>query len=200
VAEREAQNTLRQYDALQEMILTRIRAGKFKLRASDLLDLNRIALDGLSSEAGVFRRQSVRIETAEHLPPRWEKVPSLVDDMCDYVNDNWSRTAVHLAAFVMWRLNWIHPFVDGNGRTSRAISYLVLCTRAGYLLPGENTVPELIARDRKPYYDALVECDRNFRAVAGNPEPTYDILPMEELMKQLVAKQLADVARGLGVL
>ncbi|MBL8221394.1 MAG: Fic family protein, partial [Bryobacterales bacterium] len=28
---------------------------------------------------------------------------------------------------VMWRLNWIHPFFGGNGRTARSASYLVLC-------------------------------------------------------------------------
>jgi Fic family protein len=52
--------------------------------------------------------------------------------MCDYVNDQWSvRTALHLAAYVMWRLNWIHPFTDGNGRTSRISSYVILTIKAG---------------------------------------------------------------------
>ena len=63
--------------------------------------------------------------------------------MCDYVNDNFaSKTGIHLAAYVMWRLNWIHPFVDGNGRTSSAASYFVLCMRAGNVLPGKKTIPE----------------------------------------------------------
>jgi hypothetical protein len=33
-------------------------------------------------------------------------------------------TAIHLAAYLMWRLNWIHPFADGNGRTARMTSYV----------------------------------------------------------------------------
>jgi Fic family protein len=201
LAEHEAKNTLRQYDALAELIQSRLRSKKFRLRSSDLLDLHRVALEGLSLEAGVFRRQGVRINKAEHMPPRWEKVPSLVDEMCEYVNDNWSMTAVHLSAFAMWRLNWIHPFIDGNGRTSRAISYLVLCTRAGSLLPGDPTVPELIANDhRSSYYDALIECDRHYREVAGDEHPAFDVSPMEELMKKLVAKQLSDLARAAGAL
>ena len=47
-------------------------------------------------------------------------VAELVEDMCDYVNENWeAKSAIHLAAYIMWRLNWIHPFADGNGRLSR---------------------------------------------------------------------------------
>jgi Fic family protein len=80
----------------------------------------------------------------------------MVEDLCDYVNGQWTtRTALHLAAYVMWRLNWIHPFTDGNGRTSRAASYLVLCLRLGYLLPGRRTIPDQIAEDRTRYYKAL---------------------------------------------
>jgi Fic family protein len=48
-------------------------------------------------------------------------------------------TPIHLAAYLMWRLNWIHPFADGNGRTSRIISYVVLSIRAGAILPGTPT-------------------------------------------------------------
>jgi Fic family protein len=121
LAEHEAANTLRQFDLLDTMIQETVRQKKFRMRPSALLDLHRVAMDGLSVEAGVYRRQSVKIIKAEHIPPRWEKVPALVDEMCEYVNDNWERTPVHLSSYVMWRLNWIHPFVDGNGRTSRAV-------------------------------------------------------------------------------
>ena len=66
--------------------------------------------------------------------------------MCTYVNGNFGKSAIHLCAYVMWRHNWIHPFFGGNGRTSRAASYLVLCARLGYELPGVPTVPEQIAQ------------------------------------------------------
>lgn len=200
IAEREAQNTLRQYDVMQQLVAAAVKVSRFRLRPSDLLELHRVALDGLSQEAGVFRRQQVRINKAAHLPPRWEKVPRLVDDLCEYVNDNWGRTPVHLSSFVMWRLNWVHPFIDGNGRTSRAVSYLVLCARLGYMLPGEQTMPELIAGNREPYYQALVDCDLNYSVVAGNENPVMDVSPMESLMKSLLARQLADIARAAGAL
>lgn len=79
---------------------------------------------------------------------------------CAIVNDRWEiATALHLAAYVLWRLNWIHPFVDGNGRTSRAVSYLVLCVKLGCPLPATRTIPERIAANKKRYYDALEMAD-----------------------------------------
>jgi Fic family protein len=87
-------------------------------------------------------------------------VPELVEDMSDYVNGHWNEsTPIHLAAYVMWRLNWIHPFADGNGRTSRVVSYVVLSIRAGAILPGMPTIPDQIVDNRKPYFDALEAAD-----------------------------------------
>ena len=59
------------------------------------------------------------------------------------------KPPIHLAAYTMWRVNWIHPFAGGNGRTSRAVSNLVLCARLGYRLPGTLTVPEQIGRGQR---------------------------------------------------
>jgi hypothetical protein len=44
----------------------------------------------------------------------------------------------------MWRTNWVHPFDDGNGRTARAASYLVLCVKLGYRLPGKKSLIDLV--------------------------------------------------------
>jgi len=112
----------------------------------------------------------------------------MVEDMCDYVNDHWhQRNALHLAAYVMWRLNWIHPFTDGNGRTSRAISYLVLCIKIGYLLPGKKTIPDQIAEDRTPYYKALEAADEALT------RGEIDLTAMEELLSGMLAQQLVAV-------
>src|SRR6266853_5258086 len=93
-----------------------------------------------------FGRLGSRSAEAGTKPPGAHMVPEEVEHMCDYVNDNWEKSSpVHLAAYALWKLNWIHPFTDGNGRTARAISYLLLCLRLGYRLPGTNTIPEQIS-------------------------------------------------------
>jgi Fic family protein len=115
-------------------------------------------------------------------------VAALVEEMCDYVNDAWSAsTPLHLASYLMWRINWIHPFAGGNGRTSRAVSYLVLCARLGYRLPGTLTIPDQIVEQRQPYYAALDAADLAW--AQGN----LNVSIMEALLSTLLARQLVGV-------
>lgn len=93
-------------------------------------------------------------------------------------------SALHLCAYVMWRLNWIHPFTDGNGRTSRALAYYVLCAKVGYILPGQRTVPEQIAADKRPYYAALEAADATEEAGSLN------LIELETLLGGQLAEQL----------
>lgn len=194
-AEAEAKNGLRQFDAAIEIIDYFLDAERpFRLRPSQVLHLQRIALERISAYAGNYRPGDVEIEQSEHQPPPAHRVAELVEDMCDYVNAHWeTASAVHLAAYVMWRLNWIHPFADGNGRTSRAVSYVVLCVRLGYRLPGSRTIPLQISENRGAYFNALDKAD----AAAARGE--LDVSEMERLMEQLLAEQLYSVledARG----
>ncbi|MBM3090272.1 cell filamentation protein Fic [Ensifer sp. T173] len=188
-AEAEARNGLIQFDHACSMILDAIEKGeKWKLRPSAILTLHRAALDGISGYAGNFRPSDVAIQGSEHKPVQAFQVPGLIEEMCDYVNDNWhEKTAVHLASYIMWRLNWIHPFSDGNGRTSRMVSYLVLCVKLGFLLPGHNTIPDQIVDNRKPYFDALEAADKEMEAGSIN------LSKMEDLIEHMLAVQLAVV-------
>ena len=109
--------------------------------------------------------------------------------MCDYVNDNLHvKTAFFLAAYVMWRHNWIHPFVDGNGRTSRVLSYIVLSIMLGYVLPGSPTIPEQIQNGRNGYFQALVAAD-----AAWQDGERIDVSEMEALLTNMLRNQLLSV-------
>lgn len=188
-AHQEAKNGLRQFDNAIEQIEYWLQPERpFKLRPSAILTLNRLALDGLSRYAGNFRPSDVEIHGSKHRPPPAHLVPGLVEELCDYVNDNWNRAPIHLASFILWRLNWIHPFVDGNGRTTRALSFVVLCVRLGYRVPGTNTIPEQISRNKDPYYKALELAD-----VAYDKNKRIDVSAMEDLVSTLLANQLASV-------
>ena len=185
-ARQEALNTLRQYDRMVEIINETLRQPqRFRLRPSAIQELNRISIQNLEAEAGRWRDVPIVIDGSEHQPPPSDEVPKHVDDLCDYVNDNWdNRSPFHLAAYVMWRLNWIHPFVDGNGRTTRALSYYVLCAKLGFHIPGVTTVPEMIAGDKQPYYRALEAAD------AAGKDGVVDVSAMEHLLSELLAKQM----------
>jgi Fic family protein len=190
-ARREASNGVRQFDRAVEMVEWWLHPERhFKLRPSALLDLNRIALDGLNRLAGTYRSGAIEITGSQHIPPAAHLVPELTEEMCDYVNENWDRSAIHLASYVMWRLNWIHAFVDGNGRTTRTASFVLLCVRLGYRIPGTNTIPEQISRNKTPYYSALELADK-----AYENQKTIDVSAMEELVSGLLANQLAFILK-----
>jgi len=188
-ARREESNGLRQFDSAIEQIEYWLQPHRpFKLRPSAIMAFNRLALEGLSNYAGSYRPAGIVIGGSKHTPPGAHLVPELVEDLCDYVNTNWTRSPLHLASYVLWRLNWIHAFVDGNGRTTRVTSFVVLCVRLGYRVPGSNTIPEQISRDKKPYYTALELADAVYEK-----QNRIDVSAMEELVGSLLATQLASV-------
>lgn len=185
-ARKESENAIAQFDRVLDLIDQVTRDGReFKLRASTILDLHRVAMEGLSAYSGNFRPSTVEIGQSSHEPPGAHLVAGLTEELCDYVTDKFADAkALHLCAYVMWRLNWIHPFTDGNGRTSRALSYYVLCAKTGYRLPGRETVPEQIARNKGPYYEALEEADRNWQ------NGFLDLSALETLLDECLAAQL----------
>jgi Fic family protein len=187
-AEAEALNGLKQYDLAVQVVQAAIDQKRFKLRPSLILSLQREALQGLSAYAGLFRPGDVEIQHSKHNPPGAHLVAELVEDLCEYVNDNWDDASpIHLAAYIMWRLNWIHPFADGNGRTSRIVSFIVLFSKLNALLPGTPTLPDLIIDHRPEYDPALDEADAAL--IAGK----VDVSAMEALIEKLLARQLARV-------
>jgi Fic family protein len=189
-AELEAANGLRQFDLAMDMVRSFLEPERpFNLRPSHLQQLHKVALEGLISDPGQWRATPVAISRSAHKPPAPHLVGALVQEMCDYVNDCWhEKSAFFLSAYVMWRLNWIHPFEDGNGRTSRILSYIVLCLRLGYELPGAPVIPDQIQADRTSYFRALEAADAG---PAADQPPELSV--MEELIKGLLATQLLSV-------
>lgn len=76
-------------------------------------------------------------------------------------------------------MNFIHPFTEGNGRTARAASYLVLCLKLGGWLPGQTILPDRIGSNRNEYVAAI-------RAAHE-----ADFCPLHGLLCRLLKEQLA---------
>ena len=195
-AKLEAENGLKQFDSVVRLVERYLaERWEFKLRLSTILGLHRDALLGIHALAGNFRPSTVEIRGSKHVPPDAWQVPILVEELCDYINDNWEKaTALHLCAYAMWRLNWIYPFADGNGRTARAVSYLILCMKMESRIPGVRTIPDLISEHKIPYYEALEAADERWAS-----HHKLDLNQFEELLSGLLAEQLVSAvenARG----
>lgn len=186
IAALEIENGFRQYDAAIETIKAYLEPDRpFALRPSLIQQMQSIAVRQIEKEPGQWRAQPIAISKSQHTPPPPHLVAGLVQEMCDYINDNFhERTPFHLAAYIMWRLNWIHPFSDGNGRTSRIISYIVLCVALNMVLPGSPTIPQQIQENRTAYFEALEHADESFR------QDMVNVSAMEEMLKGMLANQL----------
>lgn len=189
VAQREAENGVRQFDAVLVEINEALHKGHspLRVRPSLVMELNRLAIDGINNYAGVFRPHAMGITNSKHTPPPAREVPRLVEELCDYIERNWEKPAIHLAAYVLWRVNWIHPFDDGNGRTARALCHFVMCVRMGAPLPITDTIPDQISRNKGPYYRALEAADAAFG------QGRIDVSDLEALLQRLLARQLAEL-------
>jgi Fic family protein len=192
VARREAENGIRQFDFALDIIREHVKEPErpFRLRSHHILQLQEQALRGINPLAGTFRNTPVSISKSQHKPPEAFMVSEEVQHLCEYVNKQWAQaTAIHLSSYVLWRLNWIHPFSDGNGRTSRAVSYVVLSVKLDSILPGTPTIPEQIAADKAPYYEGLERADQIWRE-----RQTVDVSALEAVLEGMLARQLLGAA------
>lgn len=129
------------------------------------------------------------ISVGEHAPPHFKEVPNLMDRFFSVVHENWTIVdhPTYLAGYALWRLNWIHPFVEGNGRTARAACYYLICLRHGRLLPGRKIVPERIRENRALYYEALKAADRAWEE--GRLEVSVIAKYLEGILKGQLTEQ-----------
>jgi Fic family protein len=180
------QNLVRQYDLLTNCIEIGLTKGLEAFDKYTLWSLNAAAVANIAQFGGRFREQPIYV--GSHIPPHFNNVPVLVDQFISVIHENWD-TIDHptvLPAYALWRLNWIHPFIEGNGRTARAACYYLMCLRHGALLPGRKTVPERIRENREPYYAALQDADRHW----ANGQFNVDTLAV--YLADLLQAQLTD--------
>jgi Fic family protein len=184
-AQVQERNLIRQYDLLTNCIEIGLHQGPTSFDKYVLWALNHVAVSNISQFAGRFREEPIYV--GSHRPPHFKEVPELMDRFISTIHENWFNwQPTELAAYGLWRLLWIHPFIEGNGRTARAACYYLLCARSGTLLPGRRTVPERIRDNREPYYAGLRAADQAWDL--GN----LDFSELEAYLADLLAAQLRD--------
>ncbi len=121
------------------------------IRLARLRELHTLILAG-SPWKGEYRKVNVEISGSPHRPPRFDEIPAAMEEWSRWSTANREAPSILRAIVLSVWLTHIHPFRDGNGRTSRAVMNLELI-RGG--------LPSVIIRkkDRHRYYDALAESD-----------------------------------------
>lgn len=180
------QNLLRQYGLLSNCIEIGVEKGIEAFDKYSLWALNYAAVANIAQFGGRYREEPIYV--GNHTPPHFKDVANEMDRFFSVVHENWT-VMTHptlLPAYALWRLNWIHPFVEGNGRTARAACYYLMCVRHGQLLPGKKIVPERIREDRSPYYAALQAADQAWA------EGHFNVTELAIYLGKLLSQQLSD--------
>jgi Fic family protein len=182
----EEQNLLRQYDLLLNCTEIGLEKGIEAFDKYTLWSLNAAAVANIAQFGGRYREGPIYV--GSHRPPHFKNVPDEMDRFFSVVHENWDLVAdpTTLPAYALWRLNWIHPFVEGNGRTARAACYYLICLRQQRILGGKKIVPERIRENREPYYDALKAADAKW------DEGDFDVTELAAYLSGLLKDQLSE--------
>jgi Fic family protein len=118
-------------------------------------------MNGLIESAGKYRKQGVGIvkgATVEHVAPPFENVPHLMKDLFEYLKDSDELTLIKSCVF-HYEMEFIHPFLDGNGRMGRLWQTLILMAEYPVFefLPFET----LISKTQDEYYKSLALSDKS---------------------------------------
>lgn len=125
------------------------------------LEAHQLLMNDLVEDNGRFRKKGVGIMAGDkiaHVAPPSENVPHLMNDLFHYLKNSQESVLIKSCVF-HYEMEFIHPFVDGNGRMGRLWQTLILMQEYPVFefIPFEN----IIQQTQSAYYQALAESDRS---------------------------------------
>ena len=149
----------------------------------DLLKAHGVMMQALVDDAGRFRRGGVGVfgeQGIVHLAPPADRVPMLMNDLFDWLKTSKDHLLIRSCVF-HYEFEFIHPFIDGNGRTGRLWQSLIL----GKLHPMFEHLPveNMVYANQQAYYDAITASTK-----AAQSGPFIDFM-LGEIYKTLKEHQ-----------
>ena len=96
--------------------------------------------------------------TIVHTPPTYAQVEPMLEELCAFANDDSVENFIHpiiKAIIIHFMLAYIHPFVDGNGRTARSLFYWYMIKK-GYWLTEYLSISRVIYKSKASYEKAYI--------------------------------------------
>lgn len=126
----------------------------------DFLKAHKLLMKNLIEDPGTYRKKGVGIvkgAKVEHIAPPYQNVPFLMKDLFEYLKDKSEISLIKSCVF-HYEMEFIHPFMDGNGRMGRLWQTLILMSeyKLFEFLPFET----LISKNQEEYYKVLSVCDK----------------------------------------
>lgn len=159
----EARNHAQALDFIKE--LAKKRKGHQFITEEDICAIHKIILSGIDDDwAGTYRQTEVFIRGSSAKFPPPKKVPILMKDFINWLKDQQENHPVRIAADAHYKFVSIHPFIDGNGRTTRLLMNLILIMN-GYPMA-------IIRNEERSIYLATFDSAR----IKNNLQPFYDLI------------------------
>ena len=152
-------------------------------KEKDLLKAHGVMMQALVDNPGHYRHGGVGVfgeKGLVHLAPPADRVPMLMGDLFDWLKHSKDHLLIRSCVF-HFEFEFIHPFIDGNGRTGRLWQSLIL----GKLHPLFEHLPveNMVYSNQQQYYDAITASTN-----AGQSGPFIDFM-LNEIYKTLKAHQ-----------
>jgi Fic family protein len=159
----EAQKKAEVFNTLKAMNWINKRKNR-DLSMQDIAEIYSVAMEGLSAEAGHFRKEMSATFNAAgiavYLHPTPGRINGLLKRLVKYINSSRERFVPIKACVAHYSFEKIHPFLDGNGRVGRLILQKILA-QGGYGMKGLVAFEEYIDNHRSEYYRALEEPEKD---------------------------------------
>lgn len=156
-------NVLKYIDSLEKEFAKGARYTQAMLKEINRLACERIITDG---RTGKYRQTQVVLKNSQtgeitFRPPPAIEIPFLTEDFFDWLNSSQSKKAhpVLRAGIAHYYLVSVHPFIEANGRTSRAFATLILFAE-GYNIKKFFSLEDYFDKDAARYYQSLMEVDK----------------------------------------
>lgn len=154
------------------------------ISAKTMTDIAKIVTENASDEQVTgFRTVPVYVTGRDgivYTPPVAGQVPGMMDDLLDFIQSS-ELHPLFKACIAHFYFVYIHPFTDGNGRTARALSFMMLM-KSGYDFFRFFSVSGIIAEERSRYYKSM----RNVEA--SGDDMTYFIDYYSAMLSRSVEK------------
>jgi len=175
----EVQNAIKVYDQLSKF-------NPYRLR--DLEKAHSILMKGLIDNAGKLRTSNVGIvkgPKVEHIAPNGSIVMGLMNNLFEYLKKDKELLLIKSCVF-HYEFEFIHPFLDGNGRMGRLWQTLILMQQ--YPVFEYLPVESLIKQKQREYYNKLAESDKK-----------GDSTPFIEFMLEIFLESLNDITKNQAI-
>lgn len=137
---------------------------------TDIRQIHNFVLAGTKRAYTAGKYRDVPVIVGRYSPPPAYEVPQLMKELCDWLKEPQGYSTFLVAGITHYRFVEIHPFIDGNGRSTRLLTKLILI-KGGYDIRQYFSLESFYNKDRSRYYSSLESAQEH--SINGDADLTF---------------------------